>query len=114
VRRKRPGNWARNSRFLLQDNAHAQWLFVVKKYVSMHNVTALEPPAMFSRLVTARLFPVSATENRSERATIREHPGSHFKSHASTGKVIEEWFPGMLPNAFTNVGKMCHDSWELR
>jgi hypothetical protein len=43
--RKYPEKWARNSWFLLQENALAHRSLVVKKYLAKQNVMALEHPS---------------------------------------------------------------------
>jgi hypothetical protein len=64
--------------------------------------------AIFPRLVTARLFPVSTAEKCSERTTILKLRKRHCKSDESTGRSIEEWFPRMIRKDFRFLAKMIH------
>jgi len=41
VRRKRPGKWRTNSRFLFHDNASAHRSVLVKDFLAKNNVTTL-------------------------------------------------------------------------
>jgi hypothetical protein len=42
------------------------------------------------------------------KGTVRERPGSHYKTDESSYKSIEKWFPGMLSEALRTSGKVCH------
>jgi len=65
VRRKRPGKWRTNSRFLLHDNAPAHRPVLVKYLLAKNNVTTLELLPYSSNLASADLS-VPSTEINSE------------------------------------------------
>jgi hypothetical protein len=65
------------------------------------------------RLVTARLFPVPVTIKCSERTRVSELRGSRCKSDESTGRGIEKWFRGMLPEALWTLVELCCCPGEL-
>ncbi|KAJ4448728.1 hypothetical protein ANN_00119 [Periplaneta americana] len=44
VRRKRPEKWVENNWFLMHDNAPAHRAIIVKNFLAMHNITALDHP----------------------------------------------------------------------
>jgi hypothetical protein len=53
--------------------------------------------AIFSRLVTTQLLPVSMTKICSERITVHKRRESHCKSNERTNRSIETCYPEMLP-----------------
>jgi hypothetical protein len=59
---------------------------------------------IFPVLVTTQLFPVSASKNCSERATINELWGNHCKSDKIADGGIKKLFPE-CPRSFTNIDK---------
>jgi hypothetical protein len=51
-------------------------------------------------------FLVSEVKKCSERTVICKHQAGHCKSDENTGRSIEKWFPGMLPEAL--LAKVCY------
>ena len=57
VSRKRPEKWRTNSCFLLQNNAPAHRLVLVKDFLAKNNVTTLEHSPYSPQLAPADLYP---------------------------------------------------------
>jgi hypothetical protein len=68
----------------------------IDRWWSESTLRSFEVSTIFLALHTAGLSPVSATKQCSEKTTIRESRGSHYKSDEALSEVskngFQEWF----------------------
>jgi hypothetical protein len=82
-----------------------------QRCLAEYNVTALEHPPC--SLDFPQLTFCFREKKRPEKTTIHWRLGSHCKRDESTDRVIQRWFPGMLPKALQTPVKFCYFPKEL-
>jgi hypothetical protein len=112
VRWKRSGKRARNS-WRLQHNSPAYRSLVVNKHFAKHEVAALEQSPYSPGLSPPDFLFFPLLKSCLKGQLFRERRGSLYKRDDSTDRVIEKWFPGMLPRALRPLAKVCHCTREL-